>query len=292
MPSFLDLSPGLVFWTIINFSIFAFIIAKYGWKPMMDGLAAREAAINDSIKSAEDASAEAKEVLKEAKSRIANAQQEAAEETLTLTQQTKELTNQSANNQIETAQAGVQMANLSYQNALENKKISQGSYSEQRKNAKIEIENAENGYLSAKKALNNAKDDLGELKDDLYDIRDEIDDIEDEIDQNPALIETLFTLESAEKELKNALKLLEEIHNKKLDNILAEEEAANESADRTHQYESDTIDREKSDITITDPGDVSEVTNVINQTINTTINAPHSVHEDYIREDIIPTTTI
>ena len=76
MPAFLDLSPGLVFWTIINFSIFAFIIAKYGWKPMMDGLAAREAAINDSIKSAEDASAEAKEVLKEAKSRIANAQQE------------------------------------------------------------------------------------------------------------------------------------------------------------------------------------------------------------------------
>ena len=76
MPAFLELSPGLVIWTIVNFSVFAFIIAKYGWKPMMDGLAAREDAINESIKNAADANTEAKRVLDEAKARIANAQQE------------------------------------------------------------------------------------------------------------------------------------------------------------------------------------------------------------------------
>ncbi len=76
MPAFLELSPGLVIWTIVNFSVFAFIIAKYGWKPMMDGLAARENAINESIQNAADANTEAKRVLDEAKARIANAQQE------------------------------------------------------------------------------------------------------------------------------------------------------------------------------------------------------------------------
>lgn len=76
MPAFLDLSPGLVIWTLINFSIFAFIIAKFGWKPMKDGLAAREQSINDAISNAEAANAEAKEILADAKARIANSQQE------------------------------------------------------------------------------------------------------------------------------------------------------------------------------------------------------------------------
>ncbi len=76
MPSFLELSPGLVIWTLINFSIFAFIIAKFGWKPMMQGLAARETSINDAIKGAESANAEAQAILRESKEKIAGAQQE------------------------------------------------------------------------------------------------------------------------------------------------------------------------------------------------------------------------
>lgn len=76
MPAFLELSPGLVIWTLINFSIFAFIIAKFGWKPMRDGLAARENAINDAIKSAESTNAEAQAILQESKDKIANAQAE------------------------------------------------------------------------------------------------------------------------------------------------------------------------------------------------------------------------
>ncbi len=76
MPAFLELSPGLVIWTLINFSIFAFIIAKFGWKPMRDGLAAREQAIADAIRSAETANAEAQAIMRESKERIASAQAE------------------------------------------------------------------------------------------------------------------------------------------------------------------------------------------------------------------------
>ena len=76
MPAFLELSPGLVIWPLINFSIFAFIIAKFGWKPMRDGLAARENAITDAIKTAESTNAEAQAILQESKDKIANAQAE------------------------------------------------------------------------------------------------------------------------------------------------------------------------------------------------------------------------
>jgi F-type H+-transporting ATPase subunit b len=76
MPAFLEVSPGLVIWTLINFAIFVFIIGKFGWKPMMNGLKAREDAINDSIKQAEQANAEAQSILRESKDRIAGTQQE------------------------------------------------------------------------------------------------------------------------------------------------------------------------------------------------------------------------
>lgn len=76
MPSFLDMSPGLIFWTLVNFCGFAFIIAKFGWKPMMNGLKAREQSIRESIENAERASAEAVARLNESKAKIASAQAE------------------------------------------------------------------------------------------------------------------------------------------------------------------------------------------------------------------------
>lgn len=76
MPAFLDYGPGLTFWTLVNFTIFAFIIAKFAWKPMISAIQAREQAINDNIKGAEAANAEAASMLKESKERIHAAQQE------------------------------------------------------------------------------------------------------------------------------------------------------------------------------------------------------------------------
>ncbi len=76
MPAFLQFDTGLVIWTLINFSIFAFIIAKFGWKPMRTAIASREQSIHDAIASAEMANAEAARILAESKERIAGAQQE------------------------------------------------------------------------------------------------------------------------------------------------------------------------------------------------------------------------
>jgi len=76
MPPFLQFSPGLVFWTLINFSIFVFIIAKFAWKPMRNGLQAREQAIADSIASAEAANREAKELMMESREKISKVHQD------------------------------------------------------------------------------------------------------------------------------------------------------------------------------------------------------------------------
>jgi F-type H+-transporting ATPase subunit b len=76
MPAFLSFDPGLVIWTLINFSIFALIIAKFGWKPMSEAIAAREGSIKEAIAAAERANKEAQELIKENQERIARAQRE------------------------------------------------------------------------------------------------------------------------------------------------------------------------------------------------------------------------
>ena len=76
MPAFLQFDTGLVIWTLINFSIFAFIIGKFGWKPMRNAITTRVQSIHDAIAGAEMANAEAARILAESKERIAGAQQE------------------------------------------------------------------------------------------------------------------------------------------------------------------------------------------------------------------------
>ncbi len=76
MDAVLNISPGLIFWTLVNFGIFLFIIVKFGWKPMKDSLDAREKAIQDSISSAENANKEAQRLLKEASDKLSGAQVE------------------------------------------------------------------------------------------------------------------------------------------------------------------------------------------------------------------------
>lgn len=76
LPSFLQVNPGLIFWTLVNFSIFAFIIAKFAWKPLREGLQARENSINEAISNAQRANEEAQSLLEESKAKITSAQQE------------------------------------------------------------------------------------------------------------------------------------------------------------------------------------------------------------------------
>ncbi|MEY3385732.1 MAG: F0F1-type synthase subunit b [Bacteroidota bacterium] len=76
MPAFLSFDPGLVIWTLINFSIFALIIGKFGWKPMRDAITSREESIREAIAGAERANKEAQDLIRENQERLAKAQRE------------------------------------------------------------------------------------------------------------------------------------------------------------------------------------------------------------------------
>jgi F-type H+-transporting ATPase subunit b len=68
-----DINLGLTIWTIVLFAIFAGLLTKLGWKPMLDMIEAREKGIVDSVEDARRARDEAaallaqhKELLREA----------------------------------------------------------------------------------------------------------------------------------------------------------------------------------------------------------------------------------
>lgn len=79
MDALLSVKPGLLIWTLINFSIFLLLIYRFGAKPIANALKAREQKIADSIKSAEDSRIAAQELLKETQAKIDNTQHEVAE---------------------------------------------------------------------------------------------------------------------------------------------------------------------------------------------------------------------
>ncbi|MBL7999339.1 MAG: F0F1 ATP synthase subunit B [Candidatus Kapabacteria bacterium] len=72
----LNVNPGLIVWTLLNFSIFFFLLFKFGWKPLKESLKQREDSINDAIANAENANKEAMRIMKENQEKLAGAQQE------------------------------------------------------------------------------------------------------------------------------------------------------------------------------------------------------------------------
>lgn len=72
----LNISPGLMIWSLVNFLVFAFLIGKFAWKPMVSALQKREESIKDMLGQAERANAEAQRILKENEEKMASAQQE------------------------------------------------------------------------------------------------------------------------------------------------------------------------------------------------------------------------
>lgn len=79
MESVLNVSPGLMIWTLFNFLIVLFLVVKFGVKPIVNGLRAREDGINEAIASAEKANLKAQELLKESQEKLRNAQSEMSE---------------------------------------------------------------------------------------------------------------------------------------------------------------------------------------------------------------------
>jgi F-type H+-transporting ATPase subunit b len=77
--SFMDIHPGLTFWTIVTFILVAIILRYTAWKPIIGMLDERERAIRDTIESAKRERAEAERLLAEQKEAIAEARREAAD---------------------------------------------------------------------------------------------------------------------------------------------------------------------------------------------------------------------
>jgi F-type H+-transporting ATPase subunit b len=63
----------------VNFTVFAFILGRFAWKPLTNALSQREKSIEDSIARAEKASADAERMMKENETKLAQAQQEMSE---------------------------------------------------------------------------------------------------------------------------------------------------------------------------------------------------------------------
>jgi len=79
MDNLLNVNPGLMIWTFINFAILLFLIIKFGGKAIVKGLQAREEHIDGQIKAAEEANEKAQKLFAESEAKITSARQEMAE---------------------------------------------------------------------------------------------------------------------------------------------------------------------------------------------------------------------
>ncbi len=78
MPQFeTQFFSSLIFWEIVSFAILFFVLAKYAFPPLLEGLDARERKIRDSIEAAERQRAEAERRMAEYEIKMKGAQKEA-----------------------------------------------------------------------------------------------------------------------------------------------------------------------------------------------------------------------
>lgn len=77
--SFLEIRPGLIFWTLITFVLVVLVLRWKAWGPILSLVEEREKQIAGAIESAKKERAEAEKLLAEQKTAIAQARQEAAE---------------------------------------------------------------------------------------------------------------------------------------------------------------------------------------------------------------------
>ncbi|MBX2951884.1 MAG: F0F1 ATP synthase subunit B [Leadbetterella sp.] len=74
--SLLSPSPGLVIWQLIVFGILVFILRKFAWKPIIDGLKEREGEIEGALRMAEETRAEMAKLKSDNDRLIAEARKE------------------------------------------------------------------------------------------------------------------------------------------------------------------------------------------------------------------------
>ena len=77
--SFVEVRPGLIFWTLVTFIIVAIILRAKAWGPILSLVEEREKQIASSIEAAKRERAEAEKLLAEQKTAIAEARRDAQE---------------------------------------------------------------------------------------------------------------------------------------------------------------------------------------------------------------------
>lgn len=75
----LEISPGLMIWTLITFGLLLLVLKKFAFGPIQNMIDTRRAAIAESIEAAEETRREAERLLAEYRESIANAKHEAEE---------------------------------------------------------------------------------------------------------------------------------------------------------------------------------------------------------------------
>jgi F-type H+-transporting ATPase subunit b len=76
-PSLIDISFGLMFWTLLTFVIVLFILKKYAIGPLQDAIEARRNTITHDLDAAERAREEAQQALQEYRAALAESRREA-----------------------------------------------------------------------------------------------------------------------------------------------------------------------------------------------------------------------
>src|SRR5438094_7502301 len=74
-----DINFGLTVWTIVLFALFAAVLARFGWGPLLRAIEEREKTIRDAVEGAHLANTEAQALLAQHKEALAQARREREE---------------------------------------------------------------------------------------------------------------------------------------------------------------------------------------------------------------------
>jgi F-type H+-transporting ATPase subunit b len=74
MDKLLQPDTGLMVWTVVTFLALVFILAKFAWKPILDGINQREQKIRGDIERAEKSQSEAEQLRRDYETQLAQAQ--------------------------------------------------------------------------------------------------------------------------------------------------------------------------------------------------------------------------
>jgi F-type H+-transporting ATPase subunit b len=76
---FTDLNLGLTIWTIVLFGLFALVLSKFAWKPLLETIEVRERTIREHVDKAEKAQVDAQNLVDEQKQLLQKAAREREE---------------------------------------------------------------------------------------------------------------------------------------------------------------------------------------------------------------------